>query len=127
MKKNILSVQRYQPDTDTVNVVLQDLPRKWLYAKIASLSTTPQGKFVYYTKSSPRSNQTVGGVQNLGDITAPTAEITLYRNATDETVSTGNTHDAFINTRYTLKALRTDNVVVKQMILQYNGQTITKT
>jgi hypothetical protein len=48
----------------------------------------------------------------------------LWRNTTNEAVSTGVAHEGYINTNYTLKSLRTDNVIVSKMIIQKDGQTI---
>lgn len=129
--KNILAIEYYQPEQDKITVTLKNLPRKWLYTSIATLTETPQdlGKsqqqnFTLYKKTSPWSNQTVAGMQNLGDTNAPVGDITLWRNTTQETVSTGVAHEGYINTSYTLKSVRTDNVVVTKMIIQHNGQTI---
>lgn len=63
-------------------------------------------------------------MQNLGDITAPVGEVVLWRNMTNEAISTGVTHQGYINTNYTLKSLRTDNVIVAKMIVQKDGKTI---
>lgn len=82
------------------------------------LSSSQKNSFTLYKKTSPRSNQTVAGMQNLGDVTAPVGEITLWRNATSETISTGTTHEGYINTMYTLKSTWTDDVVVAKMIIQ---------
>ncbi len=124
-------MEYFNPDQDKISVTLKDLPRKRLYTNLATLTITQgdlsnsqQKTLTLYKKTSPRSNQTVAGMQNLGDITAPVGEITLWRNTTAETVSTGNTHDGYINTLYTLKSLWTDNVIVAKMIVQKNGQTI---
>ena len=112
-------------------MTLKDLPRKRLYTSIATLTSTPEDlsssqkkNFTLYKKSSSRSNQTVAGMQNLGDITAPVGEIALWRNATSETISTGVAHEGYINTLYTLKSVWTDNVVVAKMIIQKDGKTI---
>ncbi len=76
------------------------MPRKRLYANIASLTISQEDltanqreRFTLYKKTSPRSNQTVAGVQNLGDVTAPVGEIVLWRNLTNQAISTGNTHE----------------------------------
>ena len=128
---SILAVEYFNPDQDKISVTLKDLPRKRLYTNLATLTITQgdlsnsqQKTLTLYKKTSPRSNQTVAGMQNLGDITAPVGEITLWRNTTAETVSTGNTHEGYINTLYTIKSLWTDNVIVAKMIVQKNGQTI---
>lgn len=69
---SILAVQYFNPNQDTVSITLSDLPRKRLYTSIATLSidqsvlTENQQKVLtLYTKTSPRSNQTVAGLQNL--------------------------------------------------------------
>ena len=128
---SVLAVEYYDPAQEKISVTFKDLPRKRLYTNIAALTisqdelnNSQQKSLTLYKKTSPRSNQTVAGMQNLGDVTAPVGEITLFRNATSETVSTGNAHDGYINTAYTLKSLRTDNVVVAKMIIQKDGQTI---
>jgi len=57
-------------------------------------------------------------------VEAPKGQIVLWRDMTNEIVSTGLAHEGFINTNYTLKSTRTDNVVVAKMIIQKDGQTI---
>ena len=57
-------------------------------------------------------------------MTAPVGDVVLWRNITNEAISTGLTHEGYINTNYTLKSLRTDNVVVAKMIIQKDGKTI---
>lgn len=122
---SILAVEYYDPEQDTISVSLKELPREWLYTSIASLiinqddlTSSQQKRFTLYKKASPRSNQTVAGMQNLGDITAPTGEIMLRRNLMNEAISTGIIHEGVINTNYTLKSIRTDEVTVKKMIIQ---------
>lgn len=129
--ENVLAVEYYQPDQDKITVTLKNLPRKRLYTSIATLSDTPQDlsnsqqqNFTLYKKSSAWSNQTVAGMQNLGDTNAPVGEILLWRDATQEAVSTGVAHEGYINTAYTFKSLRTDDVDVAKMVIQHNGQTI---
>ena len=128
---SILAIEQYDPEQTKINVTLKDLPRKWLYTSLATLTDTSetlgikqQKSLTLYTKTSPRSNQTVAGMQNLGDITAPVGDIVLWRNITNEAISTGVTHEGYINTNYTLKSIWTDNVVVAKMIIQKDGQTI---
>ncbi|MEI6672332.1 MAG: hypothetical protein WCL02_03000 [bacterium] len=69
---SILAVAYYNPDQNNITISLNDLPRKRLYTSIATLNdtskelTNSQKKSVkLYTKTSPRSNQTVAGMQNL--------------------------------------------------------------
>jgi hypothetical protein len=121
----ILAVEYFNPDQEQINVTLKNLPRKRLYTNLATLtisqdelSNSQRDSFTLYKKTSPRSNQTVAGMQNLGDVTAPVGEISLWRNATSETISTGTTHEGYINTTYTLKSTRTDDVIVAKMIIQ---------
>lgn len=128
---NILAVEYYDPGQEQINVTFKDLPRKRLYTSLATLtinqndlSTSQKKKFTLYKKTSPRSNQTVAGMQNLGDTEAPAGEVALWRNTTNETISTGLSHEGFINTLYTLKSSRTDNVIVSKMIVQKDGITI---
>lgn len=129
--EKILAVEYFDPAQERVTMTLKNLPRKRLYTSIASLTITQedlsnnqQKNFTLYKKSSPRSNQTVAGMQNLGDMEAPVGEFLLRRNLTQETVSSGVNHEGYINTNYTLKSIWTDNVLVKKMIIQQNGQTI---
>jgi hypothetical protein len=96
------------------------MPRSRSYAQVAAL----QQKTNIYTTASPRSNQIVAGNQTLGDAQPPSAEITLHRVQTNEDISTGNTHEGFINTSYALNVLRTDNVAVTAMNLEKDGQLI---
>jgi hypothetical protein len=70
-----LAVEYYDPAKDKINVTLKDLPRKRLYTNIATLTNTSEDlsssqrqTFTLYKKTSPRSNQTVAGMQNIGDI-----------------------------------------------------------
>lgn len=127
----ILEVAYYNPDQDNITITLNDLPRKWLYTSIAalrdtstSLTSSQQKSVKLYTKTSPRSNQTVAGMQNLWDTTAPVGDVVLWRNTTNEAISTGLTHEWYINTSYTLKSLWKDNVIVAKMIVQKDGKTI---
>jgi len=126
-----LAVEYYDPEMKKINVTLKNLPRKRLYTSLATLTITQedlnlsqQKTLTLYKKTSPRSNQTVAGMQNLGDTTAPVGDIVLWRNTTSEAVSTGVTHEGYINTLYTLKSFRTDNVIVAKMIVQKDGVTI---
>ncbi len=127
----ILAVEYYDQAQKKINITLKDLPRKWLYTSIATLTSTPEElsntqrkNITFYKKSSPRSNQTVAGMQNLGDTTAPVGDIILSRDLTKEIISTGIVHEWYINTTYTLTAKRTDNVVVSKMIIQKDGKII---
>jgi hypothetical protein len=70
--ERILAVQYFDPNQKNISISLSDLPRKWLYTSIANLqitqgdlSASQQKRFTLYKKSSPRSNQTVAGMQNL--------------------------------------------------------------
>ncbi|MCX6825442.1 MAG: VCBS repeat-containing protein [candidate division SR1 bacterium] len=129
--QNILAVEYYDEAKDKINVTLKDLPREWLYTSIATLkinqkelSSSQQKTLVLYKKTSSRSNQTVAGMQNLGDTTAPVGDVILWRNVTSEAISTGLVHEGYINTSYTLKSIRTDNVIVAKMIIQKDGKTL---
>ena len=129
----ILAVDYYDPDQEQISITLQDLPRKRLYTSLATLTisqdeltSSQQKSFTLYKKTSPRSNQTVAGLQNLGDVSAPVGEISLWRNRTNETISTGVVHDGYINTSYTLKSLWKDDVIVSKMVIQKDGVTIKK-
>lgn len=128
---SILAVEYFSPGQDKISVTLKELPRKWLYTSVATLTidqqeltSSQQKTLTLYKKTSPRSNQTVAGLQNLGDITAPVGETTLWRNSISETISTGVVLEGYINTLYTLKSLWTDDVVVQKMIIQKDGTTI---
>ena len=128
---SILAVEYFSPSQDKISVTLKELPRKWLYTSLATLtidqtqlSSSQQKVLTLYRKTSPRSNQTVAGLQNLGDVTAPVGETMLRRDFTNQTISTGFTHEGFINTHYTLKSIRTDDVVVKKIIVQGDGISI---
>ncbi|HBB03413.1 TPA: hypothetical protein DCZ39_00705 [Patescibacteria group bacterium] len=124
-------MEYYDPTQEKINVTLRDLPRERLYTRLAALTITQedlsasqQKVLTLYKKSSPRSNQTVAGMQNLGDVTAPVGDILLWRNMTNEAINTGNTFQGYINTTYTLKSIWTDNVIVAKMIIQQNGKTL---
>ncbi len=69
---SILAVEHFNPGQEKINVSLKDLPRQRLYLQLATLTITQeelnsnqQTSFTLYKKSSPRSNQTVAGTQNL--------------------------------------------------------------
>lgn len=128
--ENILAVEYYNPEQTKIQVTMKDLPRKWLYTNIATLTINQEDLnasqkelFVLYKKTSPRSNQTVAGMQNLGDTTAPVGEVVLRRDTTHEAISTGTTHEGYINTSYTLKSIWTDQVAIAKMIVQQDGIT----
>lgn len=129
---SILAVEYYKAGQDKLTVTLKDLPRERLYSNIAALTITQEEltssqreSFTLYKKSSPRSNQTVAGVQNLGDTTAPIGDIVLRRDTMNAPVSTGVAHEGYINTQYTLKSIRTDNVIVSRMEIRKDGQMLT--
>jgi hypothetical protein len=131
LDEKIIAVEYYNPANTEISITFKNLPRERLYTSIATLninqeelSNTQQKSLVLYKKTSPWSNQTVAGLQELGDISGPVGDIMLWRNLTDETVSTGLFHEGYINTNYTLKSLRTDNVAVTKMIVQKDGITI---
>jgi hypothetical protein len=69
---SILAVEYYDPGEENISLTFKDLPREWLYINIAALTirqdelTNSQKKsFTLYKKTSPRSNQTVAGMQNI--------------------------------------------------------------
>jgi len=69
---SILSVEQYDPAQTNISLTLKNLPRKWLYTSLATLTnisntltSNQQKSLALYTKTSPRSNQTVAGMQNL--------------------------------------------------------------
>jgi hypothetical protein len=69
---NILAVEYFDPEQESISMTLKNLPRKWLYINLATLNITQgdlsnsqQKTLKLYKKSSPRSNQTVAGMQNL--------------------------------------------------------------
>lgn len=132
LEDSILAIEYYDASMDKINVTFKELPRKRLYTSIAALTITQedlsnkqQERFTLYKKSSPRSNQTVAGMQNIWDNTAPVGETTLWRNLTQETISTGLVHEGYINTNYTLKSTWTDNVVVSHMEVRKDGVLLT--
>jgi len=122
---SILAVEYYDPTQNNITVTLKDMERKRLYTNIAALTITQEDltanqreSFILYKKTSPWSNQTVAGVQNLWDLTAPVGDVVLWRNMTNEAISTGNMHEWYINTNYTLKSIWNDNVIVFKMIVK---------
>jgi len=131
---SILAVEYYDPGEENISLTFKELPREWLYINIAALTirqdelTNSQKKsFTLYKKTSPRSNQTVAGMQNIWDVSAPVGDIVLRRNKTSQVVSTGVVHEWYVNTSYTLKSTRKDDVVVKKMIIQQEGITLLET
>lgn len=69
---NILGIEYYDPGQRDITVVFKDLPRERIYINIAGLSiaqdelTARQREtLTLYKKSTPRSNQTVAGMQNM--------------------------------------------------------------
>ncbi len=128
---SILGIEYYDPGQTEITLAFKDLPREWIYINIAGLSITQdeltarqRETLTLYKKSTPRSNQTVAGMQNLGDMNPPLGNIILRRDKTNTEVSSGVTHEGYINTHYTLKSIWTDNVAVKKMIVQKDGKTI---
>lgn len=72
LEDSILAIEYYDASMDKINVTFKELPRKRLYTSIAALTITQedlsnkqQERFTLYKKSSPRSNQTVAGMQNI--------------------------------------------------------------
>lgn len=68
----ILAVEYYDPSQEKITITLKELPRKRLYTSLATLtihqeelSNAQQRSLTLYKKTSPRSNQTVAGLQNL--------------------------------------------------------------
>ena len=129
LNEKILAIEYYDPANNDISVTFKELPRERLYTSIATLNITQEEltfaqkkSLILYKKSSPWSNQTVAGLQELGDVSGPVGDITLWRNLTKETMSTGSYHEWYINTHYTLKSLRTDNVAVTKMIVQQDGE-----
>lgn len=121
----ITTVKYYDPNQEIINISLYDMPRQRIYAQIATLQdTSTQKSYALYSIASPRSNQIVAGNQILGDTKPPEGEIVLHRDSTNETISTGNMHQWYINTRYTLSAQWTDNVAVQNMSIEKNGTVI---
>lgn len=131
LKENIVGVYYYTTSQENISITLTNLPRKRLYTSITSLrisqedlTSSQQKRVTLYKKSSPWSNQTVAGMQNLWDTQAPIGDIVLWRNTTKQAISTGAIHEWFINTTYTLKGLRHDDVAVTHMIIQQDGEII---
>jgi len=69
---SILAVEYYDSTQNNITVTLKDMERKRLYTNIAALTITQEDltanqrkSFTLYKKTSPWSNQTVAGVQNL--------------------------------------------------------------
>ncbi|MEI7557814.1 MAG: hypothetical protein WCJ45_03095 [bacterium] len=46
-------------------MILKNLPRKRIYTSLATLTAAGSPSQIVYKKTSPRSNQTVAGMQNL--------------------------------------------------------------
>lgn len=68
----VLAINYFDPNQDSVSVNITDMPRKRLYAEIASLdqdpsqlSNTQRDSFALFVQGSPWSNQIVAGNQLL--------------------------------------------------------------
>ncbi len=110
----------FNPANETINAVLNSLPRNREYTKIATLKLENQILFI----NSPRSNQTVGGIQILWDNKWPQATVTLYRPLIKQTIWTWENLKWFVGTNYTLNATREDNVAVSKMRIEKDDQII---
>lgn len=110
----------FNPANETINAVLNSLPRNREYSKIATLKLENEILFI----NSPWSNQTVGWVQILWDNKWPEATITLYRPLTQKTIWEWNNLKWFIGTNYILNAIREDNIAVSQMRIEKNNEII---
>ncbi len=121
---SILGIEYYNSNQKDISVILKNLPRKRIYTSLATLTAAGSPSQIVYKKTSPRSNQTVAGMQNLWDNRPPMGEMALQRNMTKEIISTWLDHEWYINTSYTLKWIWTDDVIVARMIIQKDGQTI---
>ncbi|MDR2540443.1 MAG: hypothetical protein LBD11_01325 [Candidatus Peribacteria bacterium] len=76
-------IRYFDPNQTTINVIIENIERKWNYAKVATLSETKGILEV----NSPRSNQLVAGKQIIGDDQGPEGIASLYRISTKEIVS----------------------------------------
>lgn len=128
---DVRSVKYFDPSQQKIDISITEAPSKWLYVQIAALKTDPsqlskkqQKSLTLYSPWWPRSNQIVVGKQLLADNKWPDATISFQRVLTNETISTGNSHQGWINTNYRLLASRTDTNAITHMTIEHNGQVI---
>jgi hypothetical protein len=114
----------FNPANETINAVLNSLPRSREYSKITTLKLENQILFINW----PWSNQTVWWVQILWDNKWPEVTVTLYRPLIQKTIWTWDNLKWYVGTNYILNAAREDNIAVSKMRVEKDGeikQTIT--
>jgi len=128
---DVRAVKYFDPWQEMISISITEAPSRRLYAQIAPLKQDPsqlskaqQKSLALFTPWWPRSNQIVVGKQILADTTGPDATIVFQRVLTNEVISTGNAHQGWINTNYSLQAYRTDTNAITHMTIEHNGQTI---
>lgn len=123
--RSILEIQYYQPEQETIELVLTDLARQWNYLSVAKLSRKNINRNgVLLEKISPRSHQEAAGVQQKSDNTGPTPTVSLIRQQNNTTEAQGYTLQPIIGNTYTLDIQRSDNGQVKDnSVLFENGNT----
>jgi len=120
----ISQVKFYNKNKSQINLTLRDMPRAWQYAKITTLRQEQTRYWQSLFVDAPWSNQIVAGRQILADTVGPEPIITLERIATSDVLSTWEFHEWYVSTYYNLNAFWEDNVVVKDMWIDYQWETI---
>lgn len=67
LEDEIVYIRYFDPNTEDITLVLNDLSRKWKYAEVATLYDKGNSAVSIYETASPRSNQVVLGMQLLSD------------------------------------------------------------
>jgi len=121
MTWTIVDIKYYDPFKSKLSVTLTEMPRAWVYPRIATMKQTQTRNNIEYVVDSPWSNQLVAWRQLLADIMWPEPEITLHRILADEIISTGINHEGYVSTYYTLQSFWEDNVAVDYMWIEKDG------
>ncbi len=122
----VLAVKYYDGKKQNIKTVLSELDEKWYYAKTAALELLEDrwSNPFYLERRWPWSRQHLAGAQKWADDLDPTVTLKLIRDLTGETVAEWNQLLGYINTQYTLEAVRQDNGKVIENRVLYDGETI---
>lgn len=110
----------YDPSSPTIRVILEQIERKWQYAKIASLKQERNTLVL----ASPWSHQLVAGRQLLADDQGPEIEASLLRPSVSQVVSSGDVLEGFVGTWYTLVIKARDRVALADLQLSQKGKEL---
>ncbi|MCF7835432.1 phage tail protein, partial [Candidatus Gracilibacteria bacterium] len=116
----ISQIMEYNPAKENISIVISSLPRNREYAQVSTLKLENSIYFI----NSPWSNQTVGGIQLIGDNKGPEVIVNLYRPAINQIIQTGENLEGFVGTNYIINALREDNVAVSKMWIEKDNKIL---